>query len=302
MAASKTARLARSILTPDFATKLAKRALHPALLPADIARLATELRRDAVRYYAAYHQRRGTPGKVFRIRRRHCRMWLPIAWGETVAQRRFGVFEPDTYATLARVVAPGATVIELGACYGEFTIELSRLVGDGGRVYSFEPLPKYFAIAERNVALNTLTNVEIMNQAAGGEDTPELRLDPDATDPYAFLGQISGLSYPGRVAPATAVPETSVRCVSLRGFIAERALAPDLIFMDIEGCEVQVLPDLEPLFRSSGKRPAVYFELHPHFYKPGDQAAIERLFHDCAYTTTRIAGHLLCTPERRATA
>jgi FkbM family methyltransferase len=290
--------MVRSILTPDFGMKVLRRMKHPRLLAADMERLVTELRRDGIRMYAAYHQKRQTPGRVYRIHRRHCRMWLPIAWGETVAERRFGVFEPATFDTLNRIVRPGSVVIELGACYGEFTIHFSRLVGPHGRVYSFEPLPKYFAIAERNRLLNGLTNVQLMNQAAGAAGMTELRLDPEASDPYAFLGQISGLSYPRRSSPAdAAAAPASVPCVSLSSFIAEHQIAPDLIFMDIEGCEVQVIPDLEPLLRGAGKRPVVYFELHAQFYKPGDQAALEALFHDCGYVTERIANHLLCSPR-----
>src|SRR5205823_9634513 len=129
----------------------------------DLRALASDCRRDMIGAYAAYHARHRTPGKVYRIPGRRCRMWLPISSGEAVAQRRFGAFEPETFRTLDDIVQPGATVVEIGACYGEFTIHLSRLVTSSGRVYSFEMFPSYFEIAQRNVALNKLTNVELMN-------------------------------------------------------------------------------------------------------------------------------------------
>ena len=278
--------------------KLLRRISHPSLLGADIRRLTVDLQADAVRLYAAYHHKRRSSGRIYKIRKRHCRMWLPISWGETVALRRFGLFEPITFATLQRIVRPEFTVIELGACYGEFTIEISRLVGPGGRVYSFEPFPKYFDIAQRNLTLNGIANVRLMNAAAGAEGVTELPIDPSATDPYRYLDRISGLSYGERSRTATSArpPAAAVPCVSLRSFIEDERLAPDLIFMDIEGCEVAVIPDLEALLRGHGRGPIVYFELHSHYYRPGDFEHLQSLFRESGYSMQRIGGHLLCLP------
>ena len=115
----------RSMATGDLVGKVLRRFTAPDLLVRDVRRLVSDLRTDLIRLYANYHQKRKTPGRVFRIRRRNCRMWLPISYGETVAQRRFGTFEPWTFDVLDRIVRPGFVVVELGACYGAFTIHLS---------------------------------------------------------------------------------------------------------------------------------------------------------------------------------
>jgi len=295
---SRTFRTLRTMTSGGVVKKLAGRLRHPSMAVADVRRLKSEFQRDAVRWYASYHEKRQTPGRVYRIWGRHCRMWLPMSFGETVAQRRFGLFEPMTFDTLQRIVKPGFAVVEIGACYGEFTIHLSRLVGPEGLVFSFEPFPKYFAIAEKNVALNELANVRLMNQAIGPAEVRSLELDPEANHPYGSLSQISGLDYGARTfaggAPSGA--HASVPCVPLSQFLRAEQVVPDLVFMDIEGCEIQVFPDLEPLLRSPGKRPIVYFELHSHFYKDGDQAGFEALFRECGYSMERIAGLLLCLP------
>lgn len=148
---------------------------------------------------------------------------LPIAWGETVAQRRFGVFEPDTFVTLEEIVRPGFVVIEIGACYGAFTIELSRRVGPTGRVYSFEICSPYFAIAERNVALNGLTNVQLFNSAVGRSGNQHVRVDPNASNAYGALDQISHLDYSvrtGDVQKQGGGEEVEVGTVSLTNFVA----------------------------------------------------------------------------------
>ena len=279
--------------------KIRRRAHAPGMIAADLRRVAVQARSDLIRLYALYHQRRQTPGRVFAIPGRQCRMWLPIAWGESVAQRRFGVFEPLTFSTLSEIVRPGAVVLELGACYGEFAIHLSRLVGPSGRVYSFELFPPYFAIAERNIALNGISNVRLINRAVGRDGTPPVRVEGSATHPYAALNQVSGLDYSSRA--STTQPrehEVEIETISLRRFLQAEQIDADLVFMDIEGCELEVLHDCQPLLRSDRARPTVYLELHRAFYGQTGVDWLELLFARSGYATRAIAGHLLCTPVR----
>lgn len=281
--------------------KVAHRIAAPRLLGADLRRIALQARRDFIHAYASYHQKRRTPGRVYSIPRRRCRMWLPIATGETVAQRRFGVFEPAIFELLEEIVRPGFVVIEIGACYGEFTIHLSRLVGAAGHVWSFELFPPYFAIAQRNVALNGLTNVRLLNRAAGRSGAGPVRVNRLAAHPYASLAQISRLDYSARVNPAAHWPSeecVDVETTSLADFVETERLAPDLVFMDIEGCELEVLHDLQPVLRGDGKRPLICLELHRAFYGDGGVHWLHTLFEQSGYGVRRVAEHLMCTPER----
>ena len=248
--------------------------------------------------YTAYHEKRKSPGRVYEIPGRDCKMWLPISWGKTVVQRRFGLFEPWTFETLRTVVEPGMRVVELGACYGEFTIQLSRLVGAEGRVYSFEPFPKYFAILKRNVELNNLRNVILFNQAAGEGSIGEVSFDSEAIHPYASLDQISGLDYSARggsLDPQTR-PTTKVPTVRLKSFLEQEGIEMDLLFMDIEGCEIPVLKDLEEILCSQ-RKPVIYLETHEMFYRPGDFDWMRTLLERSGYSTKTIdQRHLLCLP------
>jgi len=224
-------------------------------------------------------------------------MWLPISYGETVAQRRFGTFEPWTFDTLDRIVRPGFVVIELGACYGAFTIHLSRLVGPTGRVYGFEPFPKYFKIAERNVALNALANVRLLNQAVAPPSMTSVDFNAESISPYSGVQQITGFDYPGAsegIKSGNDHSRETVRCVSLLEFWHNEQCAMDLLFMDIEGCEIEVLKNIRSLLCDGPKRPVVFFELHPYFYRSGDEASLNGFFEECDYSTERISGHLLC--------
>jgi len=252
-----------------------------------------------LRAYTAYHEKRKSPGRVYTIPGRDCKMWLPVSWGKTVVQRRFGIFEPWTLETLQAVVKPGMKVVELGACYGEFTIQLSRLVGAEGRVYSFEPFPKYFAILEKNVELNGLRNVFLFNQAVGDGSVGEVSFDAEAIHPYASLDQISGLDYSARGGSLDAQtrPTTKVPTVRLKSFLEQEGIEMDLLFMDIEGCEIPVLKDIEEILYSP-RRPVIYLETHEMFYRPGDVDWMRTLLEHSGYSTKTIdTRHLLCLPN-----
>jgi FkbM family methyltransferase len=85
---------------------------------------------------------------------------------------RHGVWEANETYWFCRSIGPGDTLVDVGANIGYFTVLGARIVGDTGHVYAFEPDPEAFAMLERNVRLNGLTNVTIERKAvsnAAGE-------------------------------------------------------------------------------------------------------------------------------------
>jgi FkbM family methyltransferase len=70
-----------------------------------------------------------------------------------------GRYEPDTKDFILRRLAPGNVFIDAGANIGVLTISAARRVGEQGRVLAIEPSPHVFPYLERNIALNSLTNV-----------------------------------------------------------------------------------------------------------------------------------------------
>jgi FkbM family methyltransferase len=72
--------------------------------------------------------------------------------------------EPDL-EIVERFVGHGDRVVDLGANIGVYTVFMSRLVADTGRVYSFEPMPTTFSFLNNSVSRLGLRNV-IVKQAA----------------------------------------------------------------------------------------------------------------------------------------
>jgi len=59
----------------------------------------------------------------------------------------------------------GDTVLDVGACIGEFTIPFARKVGRKGIVIAIEPHPKNIVCLRRNIIANNLDNVWIVTKA-----------------------------------------------------------------------------------------------------------------------------------------
>jgi FkbM family methyltransferase len=89
---------------------------------------------------------------------------------DTVVSRvlkRDGIWEPMETELMERELREGDVVVDAGANLGYYTLLAARKVGPNGRVFAFEPEPRAFALLQRNVALNGLTNVTLIPKALG---------------------------------------------------------------------------------------------------------------------------------------
>lgn len=68
----------------------------------------------------------------------------------------FGVYEPDVVAAMRAYVKQGMTAVDCGAHIGYFTLLLVKLVGETGKIYAFEPLPKTMRCCVRTSPLTAI--------------------------------------------------------------------------------------------------------------------------------------------------
>jgi len=76
-------------------------------------------------------------------------------------------WEPQSFSYLSEHVKNGDNVVDVGACFGLYTVAFSRLVGTDGHVYAFEPDPYMFRLLQENIKRLHLTNVISFNIALG---------------------------------------------------------------------------------------------------------------------------------------
>ncbi|MDF1812898.1 MAG: FkbM family methyltransferase [Verrucomicrobiales bacterium] len=132
-----------------------------------------------------------------------------------------------------RIVRKGDTVLDIGANIGIFTIGLSRLVGQEGKVYSFEPNRELVEILKETIKKNNLTNVSLQPFALG-----RAREDRELFVPKGNAGAASLIS-----PPESAIHESmKVSVNSLSDFVADEGIR-SIRFMkiDVEGFELDVL-------------------------------------------------------------
>jgi FkbM family methyltransferase len=78
-------------------------------------------------------------------------------------------YERHTLSVIKKYVKPGDTFLDLGANVGFFSLAAAKLVGDRGRVIAIEPDPENFAQLKRNVSLNQLSTVALVNKGVSDE-------------------------------------------------------------------------------------------------------------------------------------
>ncbi len=76
-----------------------------------------------------------------------------------------GVFGPRDTQTMKDNVFSGNIVVDLGANIGYFTCLLAKIVGEGGKVFAFEPDPRNLKLLRRNIQENNYKNVIIADKA-----------------------------------------------------------------------------------------------------------------------------------------
>jgi FkbM family methyltransferase len=68
-------------------------------------------------------------------------------------------YENENFEFLKQHCKPGAVVIDIGAHIGLFSVVASKIVGENGKVYAFEPSPTTYAFLQKTIQLNKANNV-----------------------------------------------------------------------------------------------------------------------------------------------
>jgi FkbM family methyltransferase len=173
----------------------------------------------------------------------------------------FGRYEPHFAELFRLLVQPGDRCVDVGANVGVHTIRLAKLAGPGGEVIAIEPNPEVMRRAERNVALNGLESVRLIN-AAASDQAGEMRLyRPSAWD--TNRGRASLLHHLYLTGAATTVPVVALDDVCAGGRVS-------LIKIDVEGHEAAVVRGAAATIARD--KPSVIFEYAPELLESTTQA------------------------------
>lgn len=96
------------------------------------------------------------------------RMALDTADASVSVQIAEGAYEPHVAATLDRLLGPGDVFVDVGANVGYHTFRAAARVGADGRVVAVEANPENARLIAHTIAVNSLTNVELVPLALAG--------------------------------------------------------------------------------------------------------------------------------------
>jgi FkbM family methyltransferase len=82
-------------------------------------------------------------------------------------------YEPKTTEYFRRHLGRGGVFADVGANHGYFTVLAAALVGDGGRVFAFEPNPPVYEQLDRHVRLNGYEHRVVLLQQALSDNTED---------------------------------------------------------------------------------------------------------------------------------
>jgi FkbM family methyltransferase len=183
---------------------------------------------------------------------------LANAVGRTIWARGDYVTEPAIRTLIESNLKAGDVFFDIGANVGFFSLLAIRRVGEGGEVYSFEPLPGLASLLRRTVAANHLNNLHVVEAAVGARSgSAEMAVMKDSAYSHLMGGAAEAETDHGGWRPV------SVKTVSLDQYFDTNVGKPlRLIKMDIEGAEVEAIDGARRLL-SQPSGPDVICEVNP---------------------------------------
>ena len=155
-----------------------------------------------------------------------------------------GSYEAGTLDVMRASLRKGDTFIDVGANIGVMSLFASKIVGEDGAVYSFEPEPETFMILTENIRMNKVGNVHAHNIGLGDSKGQSLIY----TNPFAGRGSASLVRPLGQ----DTARAYEIRVETLDGLVASNNLSGvRMLKIDVEGWELHVLKGAESLLRSA---------------------------------------------------
>lgn len=162
------------------------------------------------------------------------------------------------------IIRPGDIVFDVGANFGLYCLPISRWVADCGRLYAFEPLPGNIALLSRNLFLNQISNVIIVDSAVSNG-----RLDT-----VRFFSDNENVSLTASLNVPSSASSIEVKNLRLDDWCERTGTFPDFIKIDVEGAEMEVLRGADQVLRTH--KPKLFIEVHG-FALPSFGSNIEEL-------------------------
>lgn len=160
----------------------------------------------------------------------------------------FGSYELPTVRFIRKLLSKGGTAVDVGAQIGYLTLVMAMSGEKSATVYSFEPEPENIRRFNRNIHLNTISNVTLIQKAVSNTNSP-IKL-------YLSADHNAGTHSTIASDPNVSSQYIEIPAVTLDTVVSEHNITElSLVKIDVEGAELEVIQgaqntiqELQPTF------------------------------------------------------
>lgn len=188
---------------------------------------------------------------IARIQNKDLKVLADVFWDETMITVipeivslgifRYGYIEEGLTRMIIEHLEPGMVFFDIGAHIGYFSLLASKLVGEKGKVHSFEPTPSSFSILKANV-LNK-KNIFVNNLAIGSKR--KYVFINDYGTKYSAFNSIYDARLAERIPKHQKIKKHKIESISIDNYVNKTGVVPNFIKIDAESSEYEILRGLE---------------------------------------------------------
>src|SRR5260370_9422723 len=151
--------------------------------------------------------------------------------------REYGEWAQVEIEFLRCLIAPKSTVLDIGAFIGTHTLAFAEKVGEGGKVYAFEPQPLFFQVLKKNIEQNALTNVSALNVALSDKigRVNIFKADAQQAGNFAGTGILQSCSSGADVASRRALKVTTIDKLGIKRCALIKIDVDGMAFTSLKG-------------------------------------------------------------------
>lgn len=170
---------------------------------------------------------------------------------------RLGIYESMSSYIIKNFLKKGMNILDIGGNIGYFTLFFSKMVGDLGKVYVFEPDPTSYKYLRKNLQINNIKNVETINYCVSNEEgTLFLYHHPEFHSCHSLF----------KSSAKRAKKSVEVKVITLNDMFKNNDLKFQFIKMDIEGSELNALKGMD-IFLKKNRVSAILTECNLRILK-----------------------------------
>ncbi len=158
-------------------------------------------------------------------------------------------------ALIKKTVVQGQNVLDVGAHIGYYSLIMSKLVGDSGKVYAFEPESKNFELLKQNIKVNLIKNITPIKKAVVDVNgkLKVYRSETSQADHRVYLQKDSKRK------------TEAVEAIFLDGYFGVKEKI-DFVKIDVQGVEPQVIIGMSEIIKLN-KDIKIFIEFWPEGLK-----------------------------------